>query len=53
VGEPLRSQATAWSGEDYPIQRRYADKLPVGTIAFQEVNGEKAAGMVFDVATYF
>lgn len=51
VGEPLRSRAPARSEEDYAILRRYADKLAADIIAFQEVNGEKAAGMVFDPAT--
>jgi endonuclease I/endonuclease/exonuclease/phosphatase family metal-dependent hydrolase len=56
VGEPLRDGAPARSEEDYNLLRKYRDRLGTDVIALQEVNGPKAAALVFppdEWDTYF
>lgn len=52
IGIPLREGAPARSVEDYAILRKYAERLSADIIALQEVNGPKAAAMVFPEAHY-
>jgi hypothetical protein len=52
LGEPLRDRAPARSEEDYELLRKYRDRLGADIIALQEVNGPKAAGLVFPPDEY-
>ena len=52
VGEPLRSGAPARTVADYELLRKYRDRLGADVIALQEVNGPKAAGLVFPPDQY-
>jgi len=52
VGVPLREGAPARSEEDYAILRKYVERLGADVIALQEVNGPKAAAMVFPESDY-
>ena len=52
VDEPLRDRAPARSEEDYALLRKYRDRLNADVIALQEVNGPKAAGLVFPPDQY-
>ena len=47
VGESLRDRAPARSEDDYELLRKYRDRLGTDVIALQEVNGPKAARLVF------
>jgi hypothetical protein len=47
VGEPLRPGAVARTEADYALLREYRDRLGADLVAFQEVNGPKAAALVF------
>jgi hypothetical protein len=52
LGEPLRSGAPARTEADYELLRKYRDRLGADVIALQEVNGPKAAGLVFPPDQY-
>jgi hypothetical protein len=52
LGEPLRDRAPARSEEDYELLRKYRDRLGADVIALQEVNGPRAAGLVFPPDQY-
>ncbi|HSA82372.1 MAG TPA: endonuclease/exonuclease/phosphatase family protein [Geminicoccaceae bacterium] len=52
LGEPLRSGAPARTEADYELLRKYRDRLGADIIALQEVNGPKAAGLVFPLDQY-
>jgi hypothetical protein len=52
LGEPLRDRAPARSEEDYELLRKYRERLGADVIALQEVNGPKAAGLVFPPDQY-
>jgi len=52
IGMPLRDRAPARSAEDYAILRKYAKRLNADIVALQEVNGPKAARLVFPEAQY-
>jgi hypothetical protein len=52
VGEPLRDGAPSRSEADYAILRKYRDRLGADVIALQEVNGPKAAALVFPPDQY-
>jgi hypothetical protein len=52
VGEPLRSGAPARTEADYELLRKYRDRLNADVIALQEVNGPKAAALVFPADRY-
>lgn len=52
IGVPLREGAPARSVEDYAILRKYAERLGADIIALQEVNGPKAAAVVFPESDY-
>jgi endonuclease I/endonuclease/exonuclease/phosphatase family metal-dependent hydrolase len=52
VDEPLRSGAPARSEADYALLREYRDRLGADVIALQEVNGPKAAALVFPPDQY-
>jgi endonuclease/exonuclease/phosphatase family metal-dependent hydrolase len=45
-GEPLRPGAAARTEAHYATLRTYRDRLEADLVAFQEVNGPKAAGLV-------
>ena len=47
LGEPLRPGAAARTEADYALLRDYRDRLGADLVAFQEVNGPKAAALVF------
>ena len=47
LGEPLRPGAAARTEADYVTLRTYRDRLGADVVAFQEVNGPKAAALVF------
>jgi hypothetical protein len=47
VGEPLRDRAPARSAEDYATLREYRDRVGADIYALQEVNGPRAAALVF------
>lgn len=51
LGEPLRSGAPARSAADYAILREYRDRLGTDVVALLEVNGPKAAALVFPART--
>lgn len=46
-GEPLRPGAVARTKADYATLRTYRDRLAAEIVALQEVNGPKAAALVF------
>jgi hypothetical protein len=52
VGEPLRSGAPARTEADYGLLRKYRDRLGADVMALQEVNGPKAAALVFPPEEY-
>jgi hypothetical protein len=52
VGVPLREGAPARSEADYAILRKYAALLNADIVALQEVNGPRAAAMVFSESDY-
>jgi Exonuclease III len=52
IGEPLRDQAPARSEQDYNILKKYRRRLNADIVALQEVNGPKAARLVFPAAQY-
>jgi endonuclease/exonuclease/phosphatase family metal-dependent hydrolase len=52
LGEPLRSGAPARTEADYELLRMYRDRLDADVIALQEVNGPKAASLVFPPEQY-
>jgi endonuclease/exonuclease/phosphatase family metal-dependent hydrolase len=52
VGEPLRPGAPTRSEADYELLRKYRDRLNADVIALQEVNGPRAAGLVFPPDQY-
>ena len=52
IGEPLRDGAQSRSEEDYQLLREYRDRLDADVIALQEVNGPRAAGLVFPPDQY-
>jgi hypothetical protein len=52
VGEPLRDHAPSRSEADYAMLRKYRDRLGADVIALQEVNGPKAAALVFPPDQY-
>jgi hypothetical protein len=56
IGEPLRERAPARSADDYATLRKYRDRVGADIYALQEVNGPKAAALVFppdEWDTYF
>ena len=52
MGEPLRPGAPARTEADYELLRKYRDRLGADVIALQEVNGPKAAALVFPPDQY-
>ncbi len=52
TGEPLRNRAPARSDGDFALLREYRDRMDADIIAFQEVNGPKAAHRVFPEDDY-
>jgi endonuclease/exonuclease/phosphatase family metal-dependent hydrolase len=52
VGEPLRPGAPDRTEADYDLLRKYRDRLGADVIALQEVNGPKAAALVFPPDQY-
>jgi hypothetical protein len=52
LGEPLRSGLPARTEADYAILQEYRDCLGADVIAPQEVNGPKAAALVFPPDQY-
>jgi len=52
LGVPLRNHAPARSADDYSLLRKYAKRLGADIVALQEVNGPKAAALVFPDAQY-
>jgi hypothetical protein len=50
IGEPLRDRAPARSQQDYATLREYRDRIGADIYALQEVNGPKAAALVFPPA---
>ena len=52
VDEPLRDGAPSRSEEDYQLLQKYRDRLDADVIALQEVNGPRAAGLVFPPDQY-
>ncbi len=52
LGEPLRPGAAARTEADHVTLRRYRDRLGADIVALQEVNGPKAAALVFPPAQW-
>lgn len=52
TNKPLRSRAPARSDADYMVLRRYVSALNADIIAFQEVNGPRAAARIFPADQY-
>lgn len=52
VGEPLLEGAPARSVADYKTLQKYAKRLNADIVALQEVNGPKAARLVFPATQY-
>src|SRR5918997_634740 len=52
VGEALRPGAAVRSEGDYAILRKYARRMNADIVAMQEVNGPRAARLVFPVEEY-
>jgi endonuclease I/endonuclease/exonuclease/phosphatase family metal-dependent hydrolase len=52
VDEPLRPGAPDRSQADYELLRKYRDRLGADVIALQEVNGPRAAALVFPPDQY-
>src|SRR5215213_2010828 len=52
VGEALRPGAAARSEEDYATLRKYARRMDADIVALQEVNGPRAARLVFPAEEY-
>jgi hypothetical protein len=50
--EPLRPGAPDRTQTDYELLRKYRDRLDADVIALQEVNGPKAAALVFPPDQY-
>ncbi len=52
LGEALRERAPVRGRRDIEALRRYAERLDAHLVALQEVNGPKAAALVFDRERY-
>src|SRR3712207_1078243 len=52
VGEALRPGAAARSEEDHAVLRKYARRMNADIVALQEVNGPRAARLVFPAEEY-